>query len=125
MPQNKGSLPQGAGALRTSTAAPTDSLDRPQFDHPGGFHSDYSDEHESGYRTRGRAVVLARRPQNRPETATIVGAPVVGALAGAAIPFMLAGRSSGKYSQDRREDTVEEVVTINRPARELYDFWRD
>jgi uncharacterized membrane protein len=125
MTQDRGSLPQGAGAQRSSSATQTGSVDRPPFDHGGSFHSDYSDEHESGYRTRGRAVVLARRPQNRPETATIVGAAVVGALAGAAIPFMFAGRSGGKYSQGRREDLVEEVVTINRPARELYDFWRD
>ncbi len=125
MKQDKGSLPQGAGALKTSSAAPTGSVNRPPFDDAGGIHSDYADEHESGYRTKGRAVVIARRPQNRPETATIVGAAVVGALAGAAIPFMLAGRSAGRFSQDRREDTVEESVTINRPARQLYDFWRD
>jgi uncharacterized membrane protein len=48
-------------------------------------------------------------------------------LVGAAVPFMLAGRasSSSRRSSESEETHVEESVVINRPARELYDFWRN
>ena len=68
--------------------------------------------------------MLAEQPATRPSAAVVVGAVLAGAIAGGAIPFMLSGRSS--KAQNRRERAVvEESVTINRPARELYDFWRD
>ncbi len=47
---------------------------------------------------------------------------MLGAIAAGAIPFMLAGRSGSKT---REAETVEENVIINRPAQELYAFWRD
>lgn len=58
----------------------------------------------------------------------MVGAAFAGAVAGAAIPFMFSGRSrSGSQSSaSRGEDTtVEQSVVINKPARHIYDFWRD
>jgi uncharacterized membrane protein len=63
-----------------------------------------------------------------PSTATIVGAAIAGAIVGGAIPFMLSGRSSSgssASSSGRRDALVTESVVVNRPARELYDFWRD
>ena len=63
----------------------------------------------------------------RPSTATIVGAAIAGAVAGAAIPFMLAGRASSRStgSTSERQQTVQESIIIDRPAGDLYDFWRN
>jgi|GEM_PF-2264531 len=145
MSQDTTELPPGAGATTgTSTSgqsggfigsghtAPAQSHTSPvhdRFESTSASGSVHQDEHESGYRSHGRAVVIAERPRTRPNTATIVGAALAGAIAGGAIPFMLSARSSsasGRSSTGRSETTtVEESVVINRPARELYDFWRD
>lgn len=140
MPNDTNTLPEGAGAASGSASSATgfigsgqggsydasNSTARTDFRSSTSTGSYYQDEHDSGYRSRGRAVILAERSQNKPNTATVVGAALVGAIAGAAIPFMLSGRSNGYSSRERREDTnVEESVTINRSPRELYDFWRD
>ena len=136
MAQDTTSLPQGAGATTASTAENTASLSpetesrgtglqaasqnaRPSSE-TGTFQQD---DLETGHRSSGRAVVLAQRPATRPKTATIVGAAVAGAIAGGAIPFMLSGRTARKQTSETA--VVEESVTINRPAQELYDFWRD
>jgi uncharacterized membrane protein len=52
-----------------------------------------------------------------------VGAALAGAVVAAAIPFFLTRRSS--RSQRSETERFEESVTINRPAQEIYDFWRD
>ena len=58
----------------------------------------------------------------RPSAAVVAGAALAGALAGAAVPFMLSGRGPA----GRRESAVvEEAVVIRRSPREIYDFWRD
>ena len=145
MSQDTTELPSGAGAttgtnksnesagfIGSGHTAPTQShssAGSDRFDQTSVRGSVHQDEHESGYRSNGRAVVVAERPRTRPNTATIVGAALAGAIAGGAIPFMLSGRSSSaaKRSPANRSETatVEESVVINRPARELYDFWRD
>lgn len=54
----------------------------------------------------GRDVVIAQRPRSRPSTAAVLGSAVAGAVAGSAIPFMLAGRRSAGRSataQDRAD----------------------
>jgi len=81
---------------------------------------------ESSNAPEGRELVLVEE-RSRPSTAAVVGAALAGALVGGAIPFMLSGRSSSSGSNSaRREDAlVTESVVVNRPARELYDFWRD
>jgi len=105
MAQRNTRPPQGAGATTSGNSSETASFGR--------------DEQESG-----RAVIVAERPSARPSTATVVGAALAGAIAGGAIPFLLSGRSSsGGRSSDETE--VEASITIDRPARELYDFWRD
>lgn len=138
MSEDTMSLPQAAGATTGPAAAhkgvvasgetesrPVASSGSSQSSQPSsGTGSFQQDEHETGHRPSGRAVVLAERPAAKPKTSVIIGAALAGAIAGGAIPFMLSGRSS--RSQGHRENAlVRESVTINRPARELYDFWRD
>ena len=123
MSQDTTSLPQGAG---TTTASSTTGSSTTASSTAGstGASSFQQDEHESGYRASGRAVVLSRQAPSRPSASLVVGAAVVGAIAGGAIPFMLSGRSSRPQSRSETA-VVRESVTIARPARELYDFWRD
>ncbi len=133
MSQDSMSLPQSAGATAASSSeekgvlgsSGTSSSIRSQDAQPTSETGTFQqDGHESGYRPSSPAVVVAERPAARPKTSVVVGAALVGAIAGGAIPFMLSGRSS--KAQGRRETAlVEASVTINRPARELYDFWRD
>jgi uncharacterized membrane protein len=134
MVENHTPLPAGAGTLTGADAAKpvanTTFLGQggsgAQSKRPptgGGYPSTDAD---SGYRAPHREIILAER--RSPPTATVVGAVIAGAIAGGAIPFLLAGRASGRStaSQARREDTlVVESVIINRPARQIYDFWRD
>ena len=136
MSQDTTSLPQGAGGTtgsssghtvatsRSETRTTSSSSASPAAQPSSGSGSFSQDEHESGHRSPGHAVVLAERPTAKPNTAVIVGSAIAGAIVGGAIPFMLSGRSSG--AQSRRETAlVKETITINRPAQELYDFWRD
>jgi uncharacterized membrane protein len=138
MSQDTMSLPQGAGATTGSSSeqnkpvassrsethgtSPSSVMPAAQLSsEPGSFSQG---EHETSHRTSGQALVLAERETTRPNTAVILGSALAGAIVGGAIPFMLAGRSSG--SQSRRDGVAfKETVTINRPAQELYDFWRD
>jgi uncharacterized membrane protein len=136
MVQNQTPLPTGAGALTgsdvTDPIANTAPLGQQGSSAPSGQHSssagDYqSTDSESGYRAPHRELMVSER-RSPPTTATVVGAAIAGAIAGGAIPFLLSGRSTGRAtaSAARREDTlVVESVIINRPAREIYDFWRD
>ena len=79
-----------------------------------------ADQHRSDSRPAQRQSDVSERTRSKPNPAVVVGAALAGAVAGGAIPFMLSGR------QSRRETAlVDESVVINRPARELYDFWRD
>ena len=154
MAQDNQSLPQGAGTTTadtasnrttgtastgttpsagttTSTGSSTAAMSPPSgygSSSAAGSVSFSTDEHESGHRSSGRAVVLAERQSSGPSAAAVVGAAVAGALVGAAVPFMFAGRassSSPRRSGGSEETHVEESVVINRPARELYDFWRN
>jgi uncharacterized membrane protein len=102
MTQNSTSLPEGAGATT------------------GGNGSTASDEWRAGPASTHREIEVA---ETRPSAAVVAGAALAGALAGAAIPFMFAGRGS---SPARRESaTVEESVIIDRPPQQVYDFWRN
>jgi uncharacterized membrane protein len=110
-------LPDGAGA--TSGASFNQST---QAGRTGGFAASAGfDEDRSG----GELMVAQTR--GRPSTVAVVGAALAGAVAGAAIPFMFAGRSSARAtaSTGREETVVHESIVIDRPARQLYDFWRD
>lgn len=107
-------LAQGAGA---TTAEPVANVSA--YAPPGG---------EAIPTTESRDIVVVEAARGRPATATVAGAAIVGALAGAAIPFMLSGRGSARASgaKAQREDaTVSESMIIDRPAREIYDFWRN
>ena len=111
------SLPEGAGATGSQSGTRTSAS--------GYANDDYA--RRSGSR---EVIVSDYEESNRPERATIVGAALAGAVIGAAIPFMLnrgsSGANSSGRSRSRRENAlVAESVVINRPARELYDFWRD
>ena len=106
MVEKTNSLPAGAGA--------TTGGNRPA-------NRDGGSAHERG--TSGQDLVLVDR--SGPSTATIVGAALAGAIVGGAIPFMLSGRGSSTGSKGQQETVVTESVIINRPARQLYDFWRD
>lgn len=120
MSQDTTSLPQGAGATTASSSSSSPTIGSST----AGASSFHQDEHESGYRASGRAVVLSREAPSRPSASLVVGAAVVGAIAGGAIPFMLSGRSSRPQSRSETA-VVRESVTIARPAQELYNFWRD
>jgi uncharacterized membrane protein len=122
MPKDNTTLSEGAGATRSQSGSRTTTS--------GSYGSEtYGNNDYYTDRSRSREVVVADYEEsNRPERATIVGAALAGAVIGAAIPFML-GRSSGgrsERSRNRQESAlVTESVVINKPARELYDFWRD
>jgi uncharacterized membrane protein len=112
MDQNSASLPQGAGATTSEAIANVSAYET------GAAASRGPDSRE----------IVVAETRNRPATATVAGAALVGALAGAAIPFMLSGRgaSRGAASRNSREDSlVSESIVIQRPAREIYDFWRN
>lgn len=126
MAQSKGSIPEGAGATNNSTTT-TGSYD--QGSRGGSAYGRANYDRDNDYDRpvpHNRSVVLSERESEGPNAATIVGAAIAGAIAGAAIPFMLGMRGSSSSGRRRHENEhVEETVTINRPARELYDFWRD
>ena len=115
MVQETTSLPPGAGATTGGSASQGTSNHSTQ--------SAYDD------RSSHRELMVTKQPGSQPSTATVVGAAIAGAVAGAAIPFMLSARSSrsgsGSSQNGRNETLVSESVIVNRPARELYDFWRD
>lgn len=96
------SLPEGAGATTAGS---------------GGYASD---EWRANPISTHREIEVV---ETRPSAAVVAGAAFAGALAGAAIPFMFSGRGSSATS--RESTTVEESVIIQRPPREVYDFWRD
>lgn len=96
------SLPEGAGATTSGN---------------GGLGSD--EWRESPGSTHRQIEVV----ETRPSAAVVAGAALAGAIAGAAIPFMLSGRGSG--STGKASTTVEESVIIQRPPQQIYDFWRD
>lgn len=75
----------------------------------------------------GREVVVAARPRSRPSTAAVLGSAVAGAVAGSAIPFMLAGRkSSGRtvLAQDRYEPHATQDVTDHTASSRWGRRWR-
>ena len=102
MTQNATSLPGGAGATT------------------GGNGGSGFDEWRASPISTHREIEVV---ETRPSTAMVAGAALAGAIAGAAIPFMFAGRGSSGTSQ--KSATVEESVIIARSPREIYDFWRD
>ncbi|HEY0627519.1 MAG TPA: SRPBCC family protein [Allosphingosinicella sp.] len=128
MTQDQRTLPEGAGTTSasndtTTTYYPTEARGRSTSSTytPGASQRSAfaSEEYSSAER---RDLVVTERSSS-PNRATVVGAAVAGAVLGAALPFMLSGRSS---SRSKSETAVaEESIIINRPARELYDFWRD
>jgi uncharacterized membrane protein len=102
MIQDSTSLSAGAGATTSGDA---------------GYASD---EWRSRPASTHREIELV---DSRPSAAVVAGAALVGAIAGAAIPFMFSGRSSSSSGRD--STTVEESVIIDRPPQQIYDFWRD
>ncbi|MEO7177333.1 MAG: SRPBCC family protein [Allosphingosinicella sp.] len=100
MVRDSTSLPDGAGATTGG-------------DNPSG-------EQRESYRAPHREIAIVEGA--RPSAAIVAGAALAGALAGAAIPFMLSGRGS---SGRRESTTVEESVIIERTPQQVYDFWRD
>jgi uncharacterized membrane protein len=146
MVENTTSLPAGAGATTSdrttgtqpqsgssTTLASASSGTEPQTSYSSGTQAqafsrqDYSapQTSESSYSSEGRDLIVVEE-RTRPSTATIVGAAIAGAVVGGALPFMLSGRSSSSSSSRRQEDTVvTESVIVNKPARELYAFWRE
>jgi len=50
--------------------------------------------HSQDYQRTGRELVVTERTKNRPSTALVIGSALAGAVAGSAIPFMLAGRKT-------------------------------
>lgn len=130
MAQSKGSIPEGAGATTgpgttgSSGSSQTGSYDQGNRGSTYGRDTYDRDRDYDRPVPHNRSVVLSERESEGPNAATIVGAAIAGAIAGAAIPFMLGLRGSSS-SRRHENENVEETVTINRPARELYDFWRD
>ncbi len=102
MTQYSTSLPEGAGATTSGN---------------GSYGSDQWRE-SPGSTHREIEVV-----ETRPSAAVVAGAALAGAIVGAAVPFMFAGRGSSASRQESA--VVEESVVIDRSPREIYDFWRD
>jgi uncharacterized membrane protein len=103
MTHNSTSLPEGAGATTGGD---------------GGYRSD---EWRESTGSSHREIELV---ETRPSAAVVAGAALAGAIVGAAVPFMFSGRGSSG-STGRGSTTVEESVIIDRPPRQIYDFWRD
>ena len=127
MVQNSTSLPTGAGA--TTSEPPIRSGQQPDPTSQGQSFSrrpsSASGDFESDFSGQELVVVEER---SRPGTVAVVGAAIAGAVVGGAIPFMLSGRSSSAGSRSGKgssETIVTESVIVNRPPRELYDFWRN
>lgn len=126
MTNNSTSLPGGAGAT-TATPATTGGAvtgvgaGTSTGMSPGGGAGGYRpDEWRESPAHSHREIELV---ETRPSAAMVAGAALAGALVGAAVPFMLAGRASGSTRQE--STTVEESVIIQRTPREIYDFWRN
>ncbi|HYG47445.1 MAG TPA: SRPBCC family protein [Allosphingosinicella sp.] len=102
MTDNSTSLPEGAGATT------------------GGNGGHGSEEWRAGPGSTHREIEVV---ETGPSAAVVAGAALAGAIVGAAVPFMLSGRSSG--TSRHQTATVEESVIIDRPPREIYDFWRN
>jgi uncharacterized membrane protein len=100
-------LPVGAGS---TTASGTDS---------GGYRSD---EWRAGPISSHREIEVV---ETRPSAAVVAGAALAGALVGAAVPFMFAGRGSSSTTTRRDSTTVEESVIISKTPQQIYDFWRN
>ncbi|HEX8449389.1 MAG TPA: SRPBCC family protein, partial [Allosphingosinicella sp.] len=106
MTSDSTSLPLGAGATTS-----------------GGDSAGYrSEEWRESSPSTHREIELV---ETRPSAAVVAGAALAGALVGAAVPFMFAGRGSSSSSGRSESTTVEESVIINRPPHQIYDFWRD
>lgn len=132
MVENSTSLPAGAGAATSGSPTGTgihstsDTLvSRPGSGGAGGVPS--RQERPEFAIGESHDLVLVHE-RNGPSTATVVGAALAGAIVGGAIPFMLSGRSAATASKahNRQQDAiVNESVIVDRPARQLYDFWRN
>jgi uncharacterized membrane protein len=108
MTRDSTSLPAGAGATTTTTSGSD-----------AGSHR--SNEWRESTPSTHREIELV---ETRPSAAVVAGAALAGALVGAAVPFMFAGRGSGGSTRSESA-TVEESVIIGRPPHQIYDFWRD
>ncbi len=90
-----------AGSDYSDTSRPTGSNTsssyQPANSSYGSQSRDYGSE-SSGYQPVSGDVSYGERSQSRPSTAVIVGSAIAGAIAGGAIPFMLAGRKSNQKS---------------------------
>ena len=107
MTRDSTSLPLGAGTTTTGGEA-------------GSFRSD---EWRESTGSTHREIELV---ETRPSAAVVAGAALAGAIVGAAVPFMFAGRgSSSTSSSSGTSTTVEESVIIDRPPQQIYDFWRN
>jgi uncharacterized membrane protein len=102
MTRDSTSLPQGAGSTTAGSA--------------GGYRSD--EWRESPASTHREIEIV----ENRPSVAVVAGAALAGAIVGAAVPFMFAGRGSSRSTDST---TVEESVIIDRPSQQIYEFWRN
>jgi uncharacterized membrane protein len=150
MVENSNSLPEGAGATTSNNAFGSDTGSASSSAVHGSstihgssavhgaaggaqvqsFAGGYSagSGQESGYSSHSGRELITVEERTRPSTAKVVGAALAGAIVGGAIPFMLRTRAGGtgtNNSSTQREETVTESIIINRPARELYDFWRN
>ncbi len=77
-------------------------------------------EREESHASTSGALVVTQPPSETNKRRLLAPA-LAGAVVGGAL--LLFGR---RYLRERKHvSEVEETITINRPARELYDFWRD
>jgi uncharacterized membrane protein len=114
-----------SAATTTTTTGPSSTYSTTPSRAPSSESGYYrQDEHESGYRSSARAIAVADRDTSGPSPSLIIGSALAGAVIGGALPFLLSGRSTSSRSRGETA-TVEETVTVNRPAGELYSFWRD
>jgi uncharacterized membrane protein len=120
MTHNSTSLPEGAGATTATPTTTGGSVTGTGTSTSAGAGSYRSDEWRQSPASSHREIEVV---ETRPSAAMVAGAALAGALVGAAVPFMLAGRASGPTRDE--STTVEESVIIDRSPREIYDFWRN
>lgn len=128
MVQNSSSLPSGAGG--TTREPPIGSGQRSEANAKGQSSarkpSAGTSSYDDGHAANGRDLVVVEE-RTGPSKTAVVGAAIAGAVVGGTIPFMLSGRSSSRSSGSGTASTsvVTESVIINKPPREIYDYWRN
>jgi len=87
------------------------------------FRTEATTGQSDRYERTGREVVVAERERTRPSATKVIGAALAGAVAGSAIPFMLAGRKQGERTVSQHQQS--EPFVSQEPFAGRSKGWRD